>query len=183
MERAYLVPQTVLGWWDRERLRQYVTADPFSQRPIDADDNAIGLRSDVHTVFDDKNFAIVPKRDQETGGLVPVVHVVNPISDSYFHRHYHNRQVLPLGCSAECLFVRFAWTLFQPAVLVFLSSCITSRQVLFYDPSTGTSTVECRNREQAQAMLVADLEDPDSSPRGRPRKRPWEEQRECGTQE
>ncbi|KAK5658992.1 hypothetical protein OQA88_1078 [Cercophora sp. LCS_1] len=156
VERAHLVPLTVQGWWDRERLRRYVIIDRFSQRPIDANNNAISLRSDIHTVFDDKNFAIVPKRDQ--GGLSPVVHVVNPISDGYFHRHYHNRQMLPLWCSVECLFARFAWTLFQPAVLVFLSSCITSRRILVYDPGTGTSTVESRNHEQVQAMLTAERE-------------------------
>lgn len=166
VERAHLVPLILQGWWDRERLRQYVTTDRFSQRPIDANDNAISLRSDMHTVFDDKNFAIVPKRDQE-GVLLPVVHVINPISDSYFYRRYHNRQMLPLRCSAECLFVRFAWTLFQPTVLVFLSSCITSRRVLVYDPSTGTSTVESRNYEQVRAMLAASRSR-SASPRKRP---------------
>jgi hypothetical protein len=165
-ERAHLVPLTVQGWWDRESLRHYVASDRFSQRPIDADDNTIRLRSDIHTVFDDKTFAIVPKRDQ-TGRLAPVVHMVNSISDTYFHRHYHNREILPLWCSVECLFARFAWSLFQPAVLVFLSSCITSRRVLLYDSSTGTSTVESRNHEQVRAMLAASRSR-SASPRKRP---------------
>jgi len=178
MQRAHLVPLGAQEWWDRERLRRYVATDRFSQKSIDASDNTINLRSDIHNVFDDKNFAIVPKRDMRNMGqssssssslIVPVVHIVNPISDSYFHSHYHNRQTLSLGgCSVECLFARFAWTLFQPTVLVFLlSSCITSRRVLVYDPGTGTLVMESRNHEQVRAMLAASRSR-SASPRKRP---------------
>lgn len=127
---------------------------------IDASDNVIPLRSDMHTVFDDKVFAIVPKRDpmlpgQDTqggGGLSLVMHVVNPVSDSYFHHHYHNRKLLPLRCSIECLFARFAWTLFSPGVLgAFLNKCIMSRRLLVYDPNTGTPLGKPQSRASPRA--------------------------------
>lgn len=96
------------------------------------------------------------------------MHIVNPISDNYFNRHYHNLKLHPLRCSIECLFARFAWTIFSPGVLgAFLTKCITSRRLLVFDPSTGTSTVESRNREQVQALLVASRSR-SASPRKRP---------------
>ncbi|KAK3349540.1 hypothetical protein B0T25DRAFT_504734 [Lasiosphaeria hispida] len=161
IERAHIVPLGVRDWWDREELDQYIMTDRFSQNAIDASGNVIPLRSDIHTVFDDKVFAIVPKRDQTPGheaqgGLSLVLHVVNPITDSYFHQHYHNRKLLPLTCSIECLFARFAWTIFSPGVLGhFLDKCITSRLLLVRDPTTGTSTLESRDREQVNALLAA----------------------------
>lgn len=174
LEKAHLVPYTAQNWWDREELEQYlpypfrnpnihltifpryITTDRFSMRNIDASDNVISLRSDIHTVFDNKTFAIVPKRDRGRGDLSLVVHIVNPIPDSYFNWHYHNRKLLPLECSIECLFARFAWTIFSPGVLgAFLTRCTTSRSLLVLDPSTGTATVESRSYEQVQAILAA----------------------------
>ncbi|KAK1754121.1 hypothetical protein QBC47DRAFT_36757 [Echria macrotheca] len=135
--------------------------DRFSQNTIDASGNVILLRSDIHTAFDDKVFAIVPKRNQtreheSRGKLSLVVHVVNPITDGYFHQHYHNRKLLPIRCSNECLFARFAWTIFSPGVLGhFLDKSITSRLLLVHDAATGTLTLESRDREQVNALLAA----------------------------
>lgn len=135
--------------------------DRFSQNTIDASGNVIPLRSDIHTVFDDKVFAIVPKRNQtqgheSQGQLSLVLHVVNPITDDYFHQYYHNRKLLPIRCSIECLFARFAWTIFTPGVLGhFLDKCITSRLLLVHDAATGTMTIESRDREQVNALLAA----------------------------
>lgn len=135
--------------------------DRFSQNTIDASGNVIHLRSDIHIVFDDKVFAIVPKRNQtrgheSRGKLSLVLHVVNPITDGYFHQHYHNRKLLPIRCSIECLFARFAWTIFSPGVLGhFLDKCITSRLLLVHDAATGTLTLESRDREQVNALLAA----------------------------
>ncbi|GAB1319859.1 hypothetical protein MFIFM68171_10069 [Madurella fahalii] len=173
VEKAHLIPLTAQNWWDREELQQYIVLDRFSQSDIDVNDNIIPLRSDIHTVFDDKVFAIVPKRDQRSGQEAPgelslVTHIINPILDNYFNLYYHNRKLLPLKCSIECLFARFTCTIFSPGVIgVFLKKCITSRRLLVYDPGTGTSTVESRNREQAQALLAASRSR-SASPRKRP---------------
>ena len=53
----------VSAWWDREQLDQYVLTKRSTQRSIDAAANLMPIRSDLHTVFDAKAFAIVPKRD------------------------------------------------------------------------------------------------------------------------
>ncbi|KAK3353860.1 hypothetical protein B0T25DRAFT_222036 [Lasiosphaeria hispida] len=75
--------------------------------------------------------------------------------DGYFHQHYHNCKLLPLRCSIECLFACFAWTIFLPGVLGhFLDKCITSRLLLVRDPTTGTLTLESRDREQVNALLA-----------------------------
>lgn len=161
VEQAHTVPLSASDWWDREELDQYAPADRFSQSAIDAAANMMPLRSDMHTVFDDKVFAIVPKRDHTLaqGGradLSLAVHVINPISDPYFHQTFHNRRLLPLLCSIECLFARFAWTIFSPHVLGhFLNRCITQRHLLVRDRTTGTPTVETRGPDQLRALLAA----------------------------
>jgi hypothetical protein len=116
----------------------------------------------MHTEFDGKVFAIVPKRDRTPGhddargGLSLVVHAVDPKMDMHFQQRFHNRKVLPLGCRIEFLFARFAWTIFSAGLLSpFLDKCVTSRLILVHDRNTGTSTVESRNPEQARGLLAA----------------------------
>jgi hypothetical protein len=176
VEKAHLVPLSVQPWWIREGLGRYTITDRFSQPDIDADDNMIMLRSDMHKLFDEKVFAIVPKRDaelrnrSESGepqaetspnpqGPLPlslVTHIFNPISDAYFNATYHNRKLLPFRHSFECLFARFAWTLFSPGVIGrFLTQCLTERRVLIFDPARRRFGVETRNSEQTHAIYRA----------------------------
>ncbi|KAL2018435.1 hypothetical protein VTK56DRAFT_854 [Thermocarpiscus australiensis] len=184
VEKAHLVPLSVLPWWIREDMGRYAITDRFSQAYIDAEDNLVALRSDVHKLFDDKVFAIVPKRDvvtirgedsggaQEEGnrehppalaraeaaapGLSLVVHSFSPVSDAHFNATYHNRKLLTFRHSVECLFARFAWTIFSPGVLGrFLAQCITERRVLVFDHGRRRFTVETRSREQAYAIYRA----------------------------
>ncbi|KAK4446224.1 hypothetical protein QBC34DRAFT_428293 [Podospora aff. communis PSN243] len=64
-----------------------------------------------------------------------VVHIINPIPDPYFQQNFHYRKFLPLRCSIQCLFARFAWTVFSPNVMShFLNKCITRRKLLVRDP-------------------------------------------------
>ena len=159
VQKAHVVPDQVSAWWDREQLDQYVLTERFTQRPIDAAANLMPMRSDLHTVFDAKAFAIVPKRDSRStdtarGDLSLVVHIINPIPDPYFQQTFHNRKVLPLRCSIQCLFARFAWTVFSPNVMSqFLTRCITRRKLLVRDPETGALTVEERNISQLRDLL------------------------------
>lgn len=95
------------------------------------------------------------------------VHIFNPISDPHFNVTYHNRKLLPFRHSVECIFARFAWTIFSPAVLGnFLAQCITERRVLVFDPIERRFTVETRKPEQAYAMYKAS-----QSRSGSPKKR------------
>lgn len=118
------------------------------------------LRSDLLTVFSEKVFALVPKRDpaNHPSGVSLVVHVVNPHHDMAFQTHIQNRRVTAPNCRTELLFARFAWTVFSPGLLrPFLDRCVTNRLLLVHDKETGELTVETRNPEQARAILAAGM--------------------------
>lgn len=164
-------------------MSQYLSLNLYSQKTINASENFIRLRQDIHSVFDEKAFAIVPKFDSPnitthdgtaatttitTSTPSLVTHIFNPVPDAYFNMHYHNVKLLPVRCSIECLFARFAYTVFSPALAAFFLKCETSRRVRVYDPSTGTFTNETRNREQAKALYTAP-QSRSASPRKRSR--------------
>ncbi|KAK3364266.1 hypothetical protein B0T25DRAFT_529681 [Lasiosphaeria hispida] len=171
LEKAHLVPLAAEEWWNREGLSRYLSLDPYSQKTINASENSIRFRQDMHTVSDEKVFAMVPKFgwDGTTRASRPslVTHIFNPAPDPYFNMRYHNVELLPVRCSVECLFARFAYTVFSPFSAAFFASCQTSRRVRVYDPSTGTFT-ETRNREQAMALYAAS-QSRSASPRKRSR--------------
>ncbi|KAK0707778.1 hypothetical protein B0H67DRAFT_495506, partial [Lasiosphaeris hirsuta] len=61
LEKAHLVPLAAEEWWNREGLSRYLSLDLYSQKTINASKNSIRFRQDMHTVFDKKAFAMVPK--------------------------------------------------------------------------------------------------------------------------
>lgn len=143
-------------------MARYVETERFSQENINAEANLVCLRSDIHKLFDDKVFAIIPKRNPNTpespeqSGLSLVVHIFNPIPDSHFDSNYHNLEVHPFEYSIECLFARFAWTVFSPGVLgKFLLRCVTARNILVMTPETLEYSIEKRNAEQSFAIYKA----------------------------
>ncbi|KAL2259714.1 hypothetical protein VTK26DRAFT_6505 [Humicola hyalothermophila] len=48
VEKAHLVPLSAQPWWIREGMERYTITDRFSQADIDANDNLVALRSDMH---------------------------------------------------------------------------------------------------------------------------------------
>lgn len=73
-------------------------------------DNSVRLRSDIHTVFDAKRFAIVPIE----GRLVAYCRNSAPVSQ--LNRLYHGvelHRISDPGYLAQFLFARFAYTVFQ----------------------------------------------------------------------
>ncbi|TIA27468.1 hypothetical protein D6C78_11067 [Aureobasidium pullulans] len=85
--------------------------------PIHVLRNALSLRSDIHIVFDQRRFVIVPKplSSDETGraNYTLAVHVFSPSSSTQFAKFYHHIATQPLyGISLEYIFARFAWTVF-----------------------------------------------------------------------
>lgn len=82
--------------------------------------NATLLRSDVHTLFDAKNFAIVPVRTGDTSRLV--THVLSRKASEEVLKLYHNVQLQPIyGIPLEMLWARFAYTIFE-GIKVFLEN-------------------------------------------------------------
>lgn len=106
-----------------------------------------------------------PSHTEEELSLV--IHIFNPLSDAYFNATYHNRQLLPLRYSVECLFARLAWTVFSPGVLgKFLLQCLTQRRVLVFDPVARRFAVETRSPQQTCGIYKAS-QSRSSSPRKR----------------
>lgn len=83
--------------------------------------NAVLLRSDIHTAFDQRKFVFFPKSPE---GFV--LHMLEPTPD--IGQLYHNTRVDIPQCSLEFLFARFAWSIF-PSLAGFLSRPSTSRLV------------------------------------------------------
>ena len=82
----------------------------YPQRPrlplIDDAQNAILLRSDIHTMFDQKRFAIVPKSS------ILLVHIVTR-PQTQMTNLYHNVSLQPLvDVAIQHVLARFAWTIF-----------------------------------------------------------------------
>ena len=122
-EVAHLIPEHERQWFLANSMAMWnndLTLDPDNLlRDLS---NAVLLRSDMHTAFDQRKFVFFPK---DSGGFV--LHMLEPTSD--IGQLYHNTRVnIPL-CSPEFLFARFAWSLF-PSLSGFLSRPARSRLVV-----------------------------------------------------
>ncbi|KAG9670166.1 hypothetical protein KCV03_g10336, partial [Aureobasidium melanogenum] len=116
-EHAHLVPRTEGEWFRQNTMFQYGVAPRPEIEPIDVPRNALLLRSDIHTAFDQRWFAITLKPlpastdGPATYGLA--VHVFSPGLSEQFVKLYHRVAIQPLhGVAPEYLFARFAWTVF-----------------------------------------------------------------------
>lgn len=110
-EQAHLVPRSEELWFSRNGMFQYTNQQRPGTEPIDDSCNAILLRSDIHTIFDQKRLVLVPKISAF------VVHILAPGFTSELVDLYHNVQLQPLaGVAVEYLFARFAWSVFTLAV-------------------------------------------------------------------
>ncbi|KEQ57655.1 uncharacterized protein M437DRAFT_61133 [Aureobasidium melanogenum CBS 110374] len=116
-EYAHLVPRTQVDWFRRNTMFRYGVAPRPEIEPIDVPRNALLLRSDIHTVFDQRRFAItlkplpVASDSAATHGLA--VHLFSPGLSEQFVKLYHGVALQPLyGVAPEYLFARFTWTVF-----------------------------------------------------------------------
>ncbi|KAI1160421.1 hypothetical protein F5B18DRAFT_654688 [Nemania serpens] len=149
-EAAHLVPVEAQGWFEHNQMERYCRGEsrPIA-RNIDDDANMISLRRDLHFLFDQRRFSIVPKRPtpqdakrlQENVGdphLLLFVHVLLPDSSDELCSLYHNRSLQPvsgLDVRLEFLFARFAWSIFCDEHCTF-SRGPQSLKVSVLDPAT-----------------------------------------------
>lgn len=175
---------------------------------MNASTNIIPLRTDIHRIFDERNFCFVPKldlkdrrttlvlRNQEGGGnstytdgsinrdsptnlgqhdhdethqtnqqasstigsqekTLVTAHVFNLIPGGELQKLFHNREAYPgiSTASLECLFARFAWTIFSPNVFRdFLSMTKEPRLLLVWDENLGEYVTE--RTEVARCILT-----------------------------
>jgi len=116
-EHAHLVLGSEVARFQQNTMFRYGVSPRPEVEPIHVLRNALSLRSDIHIVFDQRRFAIVPKplSSDETGraNYTLAVHVFSPSSSTQFAKLYHHIAIQPLhGISLEYIFARFAWTVF-----------------------------------------------------------------------
>lgn len=187
-EHAHLVPRSEERWFDENDMFQYTIQQRPTSEPVNDAQNAILLRSDLHTIFDQRRFAIVPKSS------ILLVHVVAPGPSIQLTNLYHNVSLQPLADVAiQHILARFAWTIFTLSVK-FMQKGLT-RRLCVYVGDEGTriadySGDQCRelfflrsktrsqsSRKRQQIAFVTSAEDEDDNgkeeyARGR-KKRRW----------
>lgn len=146
-EHAHLVPRGEERWFCENGMFRYTNQQRPGTEPIDDSRNAILLRSDVHTVFDQKRFVLVPKASAFA------VHVLAPGFSSELSSLYHNVTLQPLaGIAVEYLLARFAWTIFTHAVN-FLQQGIGRRLVVCEEG--GETRIADFSGDQCKQLSIA----------------------------
>ncbi|KAL7624887.1 hypothetical protein AAE478_004101 [Parahypoxylon ruwenzoriense] len=108
LHEALLVPGREWSWYDMNGMRLYGLG--AGQNEIDNEVNTIPLKSDVHDIFDNRWFAIVPKT-ADSGTPQYVSHILSP-SAAEFWPSQHNILIKSLyPDSRPYLFARFAWAI------------------------------------------------------------------------
>ncbi|KAL7893257.1 hypothetical protein HDV63DRAFT_387472 [Trichoderma sp. SZMC 28014] len=106
------------------------TANPDLSSDTCCADNAILLRRDLHKMWDDHYFAIVPKKGKW------VIHLFRNISPNELESQYHNLELQSLsGVARHFFFCRFALAIFSKST--FLNQNV-SRKLVTLD-SEGTA--------------------------------------------
>ncbi|KAL6402742.1 hypothetical protein AUP68_14077 [Ilyonectria robusta] len=173
IEQAHLVPSSQSVWWSINDMSQYCQTSLFSTDPMNARANFLPLRCDIHRVFDERHFCFVPKiedadedkdeeGDSERNRSTPVPHLVGHVFNStpggQLPRLWHNRRLhaLPSVVSVECLFARFAWTIFSPTIFRdFLYSSAKPRRILTWDSGSRKYITESADPERCRRIFAA----------------------------
>ena len=122
------------------------------QDVMDKSDNIIPFRADIHQLWDDYQFVVVPRRRRD-GSLTWTAHAMT--NESEIIELYHRVPLHPLSAPAEYLFARLAYDIF-PKILGFLQ---TGKPRWLLVPATDDpeslekrlcSGSECRNFTLAQ---------------------------------
>ncbi|KAG4439238.1 hypothetical protein IFR05_005276 [Cadophora sp. M221] len=143
-EVAHLIPDHERQWFLSNSMAMWnndLTLDPSNlQRDLS---NAVLLRSDMHTAFDQRKFVLFPKGAEDF-----VVHMLGPTTD--IGQLYRNTRICIPQCSLEFLYSRFAWAIF-PSLSGFLSRPGRSRLVVRSKADTGERVTE----EVTNSILLA----------------------------
>lgn len=122
-ENAHVMPSAEKSWFADNEMDKYgELGGRTGQDVADSPANSIRLRRDVHLLWDNLFFSIVPKKLQhgDSNGLQWCAHSM--VQDKELYEDYHNRPTEALtGRAVEYFYARFAWGLF-PKVIGFLQS-------------------------------------------------------------
>lgn len=115
-ESAHLVPRAEADWFQTNGMGEYnLSQTLLGEWMVDDVRNAIALRRDIHSAFDDRKFVIVPKQSR---WVVHFLGQTNSLGDDF-----HNTHIELKGVSPQFLYARFAWTIF-PLLSSFLNAHI-----------------------------------------------------------
>lgn len=111
-EMAHIIPQAQSEWWQKNLMYTYV-ANPDESFDAKCPDNTILLRCDMHKMWDDNRFAILPKAGEW------YTHVLLNSTTTELEQEYHNLQLQPLrGVSRHFFFCRFALAIFAKSAFL-----------------------------------------------------------------
>ncbi|KAF2194705.1 hypothetical protein K469DRAFT_725931 [Zopfia rhizophila CBS 207.26] len=160
-EHAHLVPRSEERWFSENGMFRYTNQQRPGSEPVDDAQNAILLRSDIHTIFDQKRFAIAPKSS------VLLVHILAPGSSLQLTRLYHNVPLQPLvGVAIQYILARFAWTIFAQSVNFVLQGL--KRRLCIY-VGDGETSISDLSGDQCRQLLSSGAKSRSQSPRKRQR--------------
>ena len=132
-EKAHLCPRQEKDWFKKNHMRSYIRnqyMDPDDA--IDHPSNAVAMRKELHTAFDQKVFVFVMKENGWT------THFLRPTYE--FGGEYHNMSVtINPGVSTQFLFARLAWAIF-PLAKQFLVSGLNRWVKMCSVDKTGRTT-------------------------------------------
>ena len=110
-QTVHLVPTSEAVWFNHNTMAKY-SRDAGT---VNDGCNLILLRSDLHSIFEARQFAIVPKLSHAEKPVF-VVHVLLGDAQSEIVQLYHDVPLQPLTeIAIEFLFARFAWTIIRSA--------------------------------------------------------------------
>ncbi|KAF1958577.1 hypothetical protein CC80DRAFT_441077 [Byssothecium circinans] len=160
-EHAHLVPRSEERWFSENGMFRYTNQQCPGSEPVDDAQNAMLLRSDVHTIFDQKRFAVVPKSS------VLLVHITAPGSSLELTKLYHNVSLQPLvGVAIQYLLARFAWTIFAQSIN-FIQQGL--KRSLCIHVGDGETSIRDFSGEQCRQLFSSGPKSRSQSPRKRQR--------------
>ena len=132
-EKAHLCPRQEKDWFKKNHMRTYIRNQyPDPDDAIDHPTNAVALRKELHTAFDQKVFIFVMKENAWT------IHFLRPTYE--YGEEYHNMRVtINPGVSTQFLLARLAWAIF-PLVKQFLVSGLNRWVKVCSVDKTGRTT-------------------------------------------
>jgi hypothetical protein len=138
---------------------RYTNQQRPGSEPVDDAQNAILLRSDVHTIFDQKRFAVIPKSS------TLVVHITAPGSSLELINLYHNVSLQPLvGVAIHYILARFAWTIFAQSINFIQQGLKRSLCIYIGD---GETSIKDFSGEQCRQLFTSGPKSRSQSPRKR----------------
>ncbi|KAM3510876.1 hypothetical protein MY11210_005479 [Beauveria gryllotalpidicola] len=121
---AHFIPRSMDAWFSANQMFQYSSRpEAIITNRTNNPRNAILMGSQLHSVFDQRQFVIVPK----WGAWL--IHVLSGRYNEELPSVYHNVPLKPLsGLAVEYVFARFAWTVLAQAT--FLEAGVPRRVVV-----------------------------------------------------